>query len=220
MNWMSGRSIGKKRRDKVSNNFLIFCRASNHSLHKEWLVPKEDINFDLFLEYYGEKKEHFREDCDYYSYHPEGTKFIRLYELIRDNKINVFDYDAIWIVDDDISTDSTTINRMFKIFNRYKLSIAQPALTEESYISHSITKVVPNNILRYTNMVEGMAPIISNKALKLCWETFQKSKSGWGLGWIWQKVLGNPTDEIAIIDSTPVTHTRKEVLETYTKVSM
>ena len=190
------------------NRHLVFCRVSDNSLHKEWLVPEENKNFDLFLEYYGNKDQFFINDCDYYSHNKTSTKYVRLFDLINSKTINMSNYDAIWLADDDISTNATNINKMFQLFRENQLWLAQPALTNDSSIAHGITRVNPNYVLRYTNFVEPMVPIFSSYAIAKCLETFSKSLSGWGLDFVWPKLLGYPTDKIAIIDSTPVKHTR------------
>jgi hypothetical protein len=190
------------------NRYLVFCRVSDNSLHKEWLLPEESKNFDLFLEYYGDSEQKFANDCDFYSHYKPFTKYIRFFDLVSRNLINIYNYDAIWLSDDDISTNADNINKMFNIFSEYQLWLAQPALTHNSGIAHEITRVNPYYILRYTNFVEPMVPIFSSGALAQCFQTFNMSLSGWGLDFVWPKLLGYPTNKIAIIDSTPVFHTR------------
>jgi hypothetical protein len=182
-------------------------RVSDHSLHKEWIFPKEDKNFDLFLEYYGDQPNQFSDDCEYYSACKTGTLFLRMHEIIKNNPF-IFDYDAIWITCDDISTNATNINKMFETFMSNNLWLAQPALTRDSHHTHRITLQKRGNILRYTNFVEVMVPLFTPYALSVCWNTFAKNRSAWGIDLIWPKLLGKPKDKIAIIDATPVKHTR------------
>lgn len=188
--------------------FLVMARVGDSSLHKEWLPQSTDRNFDLFLEYYGDGSNDYRNDCDFYSEAKE-TKWPRLYQVMEEWGDCILEYDAIWIPDDDISVDCKTINEMFDLFMDYDLALAQPALTWDSYYSHDITLKVKGNILRYTNFVEVMVPIFSSEALELLWETFYESESGWGLDSIWPKLLGYSKDSIAIIDKVAVKHTRK-----------
>ena len=187
--------------------FLVMARVGDTSLHKEWLEPKEYKNFDLYLEYFGDGSNDYKNDCDFYA-EAKDTKWPRFYKVIEEFGEQVFKYDAIWMPDDDISTDCSTINEIFEIFMMYNLSLAQPALTSDSYFSHNITLERSENILRFTKFVEVMVPIFSREALQLCWSTFIKSKSGWGLDSTWPKLLGYPNDKMAIIDKLPVKHTR------------
>lgn len=189
------------------NKFLIVLRAGDTSIHKEWLEPSTDKNFDLFIDYFGDKDNMFIEDSDYYMA-SKGLKWPGTFALIEGYKNIVFHYSAVWFPDEDLSTNATNISRMFNLFSDYNLMMAQPALTRDSYYSHNITLKREGTILRYTNFVEVMAPIFSMEALKKCYSTFSKSVSGWGLDFIWPKALGYPSDKIAIIDETPIKHTR------------
>lgn len=192
----------------TNRKYLVFCRASDQSLHKQWLEPSEDRNFDLFIEYYGDQQNQFFDDCEYYSLHKEGSKWTRFPALLKEHQDLIFSYDAIMIADDDLSMNSSVISQAFEILITYNLLLAQSALTPDSFYSHDITRQREKFILRYTNYVEGMLPIFSKEALMLCWPTFEKSISGWGLDQIWFTVLGCPKNKIAIIDTVPVKHTR------------
>lgn len=190
------------------NRLLVMARVSDKSLHKEWITPKKYLNFDLFLEYFGDGSNNFIDDCDFYS-EAKDTKWPRLYQVINEYKDEIFKYDAVWIPDDDISTNSKTIQKLFKTFMKYKLQLAQPALTKDSYYSHKLTLSQSKYCLRYTHFVEVMVPMFSKDGLEKCWESFKMSKSGWGLDSIWPKLLGYPHKQIAIIDKYPVKHTRR-----------
>ena len=63
--------------------------------------------------------------------------------------------------------------------------------------------------MRYGRFVEVMAPIFSREALEVCKPTFVESRSGWGLDWVWPALCRDAVlDRIAVIDATPVRHTR------------
>lgn len=187
------------------NRFLVICRAGDHSLHPQWLAPVAEKNFDLWIDYYGNEHNKYLNDCDRYS-EAKGPKWARIHELIEELQDKVFEYDAVWFPDDDLSADGTTINRMFQCFTEYELSLAQPALTKDSYYSHWITLRNSGLTLRYTNFVEIMAPLFSRDALKSCWPTFNRNFTGWGLDYIWPTILSGK--KIAIMDKTPIWHTR------------
>ncbi|WBW96648.1 DUF707 domain-containing protein [Oceanirhabdus sp. W0125-5] len=187
---------------------LIICRAGDSSLHKNWLSKSNNDNFDLVISYYGDKGNLYVEDCVYYE-KQKGTKFPSLYKLISNNIKSIMEYDIIWIADDDLLINNESINRMFNIFYSKKLWLAQPSLTHNSYYSYPLTLKKEGLLLRYTNFVEEMAPIFSREALLRCLYSFSESQSGWGLDLIWPKILGYPTNKIAIIDAVSVHHTRK-----------
>lgn len=188
---------------------LVFVRAGDSSLHKEWIEPKNAKSFELYIEYYGEHASRYAEDADYYSYNQTGTKFPRFFEIISQNKNLLTDFDAVWIADDDLSISADAISTMFELFHRHHLWLAQPALTKHSHYTWPTLLQDPRYALRYTNFIEVMAPIFSKSALQRCWTTFEKSTSGWGLDYVWPKLLGYPPDKIAILDATPMVHTRK-----------
>jgi O-methyltransferase/8-demethyl-8-(2,3-dimethoxy-alpha-L-rhamnosyl)tetracenomycin-C 4'-O-methyltransferase len=53
-----------------------------------------------------------------------------------------------------------------------------------------------------------MMPCFSQEAFQKCVDTFAKSVSGWGIDLVWPKLLGLPSDKIAIIDTVTVKHTK------------
>jgi hypothetical protein len=63
-------------------------------------------------------------------------------------------------------------------------------------------------LLRYTNFVEIMAPLMSMQALRHLMPTLDNDdiKSAWGLDFVWPYLLNNR--DVAVIDKTPMTHTR------------
>jgi len=189
------------------NRYLLVCRAGDNSLHKSWIEPKDYKNFDLLIDYYGDKPDLFVNDGDFY-YQNKGPRWPGHYNLLNNLGDFFFKYDAVCFIADDIYTNACTISKMFDLFSAHDLWLAQPALTRDSFFSHYITLENPLYILRYTNFVEIMVPIFSSYALKMCWETFGKVKSGWGLDFLWPILLDNPTNKISVLDSVSVKHTR------------
>jgi hypothetical protein len=189
------------------NRFLIISRAGDHSLHKEWLKPIEYKNFDLCISYYGDIPGCYENECDLY-FESKGTKWPEIKKIIQFLGDRINDYDAIWLPDDDIMTNAKNINHMFEIFLEQGFELAQPSLSRNSYFSHNITLQKRDYLWRYTPFVEIMVPIFSKIALKKCSHTFDYCQTGWGLDLIWPKILGYPYKKIAMIDMTPVYHTR------------
>ncbi|GIU25467.1 DUF707 domain-containing protein [Shewanella sp. MBTL60-007] len=187
--------------------FLVIARVGDNSLHPHWLENKTP-NFDLFLSYFGDKPNHYQAEATYYE-QVKGGKWPILHKLIEANWAIISQYEAVWLPDDDILVDAETINKMFTLFNGFDLTLAQPALTMDSYFSHSSLLRQPHSVLRYCNFVEVMVPIFSASALLKLKESFDQSPSGWGLDALWPHLIDN-TDlkKIAVIDATPVVHTR------------
>ncbi|WP_051318188.1 DUF707 domain-containing protein [Cohnella thermotolerans] len=191
----------------MANLYLVVCRAGDSSLHREWIRDKEFKNFDLLIDYYGDEEGKYREDADFYFQH-KSYKWPVMYRLIRDHPQLFEHYRAVWFPDDDLLADTRTIHDMFELFSSCRLMLAQPALTEDSYVSHHVTLQNRYATLRYVDFVEVMAPIFSREALMKCHATFNLGRTGWGLDFIWPKVLGYPSEGIAVLDATPVKHTR------------
>lgn len=188
----------------MSRRYLIMARVGDKSLHSQWIKGSER-NFDLFLSYYGKTQDKYKADAEFY-HELAGPKWPILQGCIAENREMIERYDAVWFPDDDILADTDTINRMFLLFSGLDLDLAQPALTPESYMSHVFLMQEPNVLARYTNFVEVMVPIISRRVLPKLAATFSQSGTGWGLDYLWPALLDNRN--VAVLDSTPVTHTR------------
>lgn len=187
------------------NRYLIIVRAGDGSLHREWIHPASYRNFDLAISYYGGTPGRYAEECEIYT-QAKGAKWPAIYDLIQHLGEQVFQYDAVWFPDDDIRTHPGNIARMFQLFTEHELLLAQPALSANSYFQ--VTAQHIDYRLRYTQFVEIMVPIFSREALRTCWTTFNKSVTGWGMEHVWAKLLGYPHEKLAILDETPVKHTR------------
>lgn len=186
---------------------LVVVRAGDDSLHPEW-IRDSPRDFDLFISYYGKVEGRYAADGDYYEARP-GPKWPCIAALLEQHRELIDEYDAFWFPDDDLSVGTAVINRMFAFFCAHRLCLAQPALTRDSYHTWSTLLQEPGCHLRYTGFVEVMAPLFSRAALKVCAPTFSESPSGWGLDWVWPTLCRRAQlDGIAVLDATPVWHTR------------
>lgn len=186
---------------------LVVLRAGDRSLHGQWIAgPVRD--FDLFISYYGNEPDRYRADTPLWEAR-KGPKWPCIGDLLQAQPALVERYDAFWFPDDDLAVDTATINRMFALFRGFALVLAQPALTPESFRAHPMLLQRPGHVLRHTGFVEVMAPIFEREALRTCLPSFSRSRSGWGLDWVWPRLLGaERRQSIAILDATPVWHTR------------
>jgi hypothetical protein len=185
---------------------LIVAPAGDDSLFKHWI--NDSPNFDLVLLYYGDNIDIVTSYVSYtpYVYMAKGEKYHLLKSFIQDNIDFISNYEYIWLPDDDVSINTKDINRLFDIAKEYNLSISQPAM--DGYVSHEITKHIPNSILRYTNFVEVLAPLFKLETLLKVYNTFNLNYSSWGYDYLWPHLLNYPQNEIAIIDDIVMTHTR------------
>lgn len=186
---------------------LVVLRAGNDSLHPQWLAgPQRD--FDLLVSYYGKEPGRHQDTADLYEHRP-GPKWSCIADLLQAHPELVERYDVFWFPDDDLAADTDTLNRMFGLFRGLNLALAQPALTPNSYHSWKILLQHPGCVARYLSFVEVMAPIFTRAALQACLPTFSQSRSGWGLDWVWPGLVAQGRqDAIAVLDATPVHHTR------------
>lgn len=182
---------------------LILTAVGDNSLHKNWI--EADNNFDLFLIYYGNEEDKFKADATYYVSR-KGNKYLMFYDTIEQNKDIFEKYDNILIMDDDLYTETNHLNDFFKIFSENNFLLAQPSLL--GYYTHEITLHDPKWIWRCTNFVEIMCPCFTKETLFKFKETFIENQIGWGIDWLWPKLLGYPKNKIAIIDDCIVLHTR------------
>jgi hypothetical protein len=197
--------LGRPRRRHPRN--LIVLRAGDASLHDEW-IRGDDRDFDLFISYYGNEPGRYLDDADFHEARP-GPKWPAIAALLSENPSLLEAYEAFWFPDDDLAASTDVLNRMFAFFHAHQLSLAQPALTRDSYFTWSTLLQEPRSHLRFTHFVEVMAPLFSRDALRLCAPTFEESRSGWGLDWVWPTLCERAgLGRMAVVDATPVRHTR------------
>lgn len=187
---------------------LVIATVGDNSLHKEWI--KEKPNFELVLLYYGDNKEiakSYISDTSHL-YASKGFKWWLIKSFIEDNIEWLSQYEYIWFPDDDLEISTQDINKLFELAKKYELWLCQPSLL--GYVSHQITLPQVNYLLRYTNFVEVMAPMMSLDTVLKLKDTFDVNYSSWGLDGVWPYLLGQPKDKVAIIDSIRMKHTKPQ----------
>src|ERR1700678_3246171 len=111
---------------------LVVLRCGQNSLHWDWLDARRE-NWDLLL-------------CPYQEIDARGHEAHVIPGQKWDGLANFFaktqawrDYDYICLPDDDVATDAASLNALFSFCDRFKINLAAPALTPNSYFSHLIT---------------------------------------------------------------------------------
>jgi hypothetical protein len=190
---------------------LVVLRAGETSLHGEWTrdILDHERNWDLCLSYYGSDPGSLSEPFEWLTHQPAQRKFEAIFDLFSPDS-RLWDYERVWLPDDDLLTSWGDINRMFHLSRKYGLQLSQPSLAqvEGCHILHKIVAQKPDNVLRFTTFVEVMCPIFSREALRCCIGTFQDSLTGFGLDRIWPSMLGLPATTIGVIDDVGMIHTR------------
>ena len=193
--------------EAVTKRNLVIVRAGNSSLHPDWLKGDGSRNWDIVVNYFGDDPDLYKQK-DVIRIDSKGPKWPALHQLLEANPQFISDYDYIWLPDDDLLATKADINSLFDLVKAYRLEVAQPALTWDSYYSHITT--LRNNMtkIRFTNYVEVMAPCFCSAVLRKTLPLFNSNLSGWGLDYLWAAFVDNPTSGIAIIDEVTVRHTR------------
>ena len=200
---MQRQSVGRRRN-------LVVLRANEQSLHTSWLqdIQDRDRSWDLCISYYGKPETFPPEDfSEFACLQHKQRKFIALKSLMHKGSV-LWNYDYIMFPDDDLQMKWSDLNIMFNLCSEYELQLAQPSLDPDSVINYENSKQKPNFLLRFVTMVEVMAPIFSNAALRSCIHTFDLNQSGYGIDYAWTKLVDGPLTKIAVIDRVAVRHTR------------
>ncbi|MGU3330815.1 hypothetical protein ACLBXB_28280 [Methylobacterium mesophilicum] len=188
---------------------LAVVRCGDESLHETW--ASNDRDFDFAISYYGNDPNKTFPGVSYVE-HRKGGKWDGLYGFFTNFPEVVEQYDFFWFPDDDISARAIDINRMLHTAVVHKLELFQPSLDNDSYYSHIITVSHPTLLLRYTNFVEIMAPVLSRSLLKAALPSISETRSGFGLDFVWPLMIAElglgSQNKTAIIDSVTVCHTR------------
>jgi hypothetical protein len=192
---------------------LVILRAGDQSLHTAWLDSDraDQRLWDLHLSYYGASTNPFPDrPADVTLSFEQGPKYIALAECLERKPapfLRALDsYEWVWLPDDDLLLTQAEINRFLQYVITYNLDLAQPALHERSYIAHAITARHKGALLRFTDFVQTMCPCFSLRALNLCRPHFCENLSGWGLNYLFPKLLGYPPRSIAIVDAVAAVH--------------
>lgn len=184
---------------------LVLVRCGDASLHPGWLGA--DRNWDLAISYFGSDKAKRFPEADYV-HHFKGGKWNGLFDFFAANPDALQRYDYFWLPDDDIEATSDSINRMFAVTRALGFELAQPSLSQDSFLSHLITLNNPFFSHRNVNFIELMVPVLSRSLLMKTLPLFSSTRSGFGMDFVWHRFTPDPLTQVAIIDSVQVAHTR------------
>jgi hypothetical protein len=201
-----------KRPSRPARPNLVVLRAGDTSLHQSWAkdIAEDDRSWDLCISSYGAGPDKAALDqAEYVTHQPHHRKFQAIHDLFHEDS-PLWQYERVWLPDDDLMVRWSDINLMFHLSRKYGLDLSQPSLlpVEGCFITHGITRRHPDSVLRYVDFVEIMCPIFSARALAVCLGTFRDSVSGFGLDHLWPALLGGGRTQMAILDAAGVVHTR------------
>ena len=184
--------------------YLALFRAGKNSLHPSAVTQLSEQNFDYALSYFGDDNP--PAEGAVFVHRQKGAKWPGLAATLAAHRDLIAQYRYVWMPDDDLLCDPDQVSRMFSICDELQLELAQPALTRDSYFTHLLSLQHSEFQLRFTNFVEIMAPVFSAAMLERILPTLEGSISGYGLDNLWPRL--SQLGKIAIIDETPVKHTR------------
>lgn len=164
---------------------LVFSSVGDNT-NFNYIWTEKYRKYDLWVVYYGDnekKYEDYKKQVDFI-HKRKGSKFQNLYYIYNTYKEEILKYDRFFILDDDIVINTSEINRMFEISNKYKLWICQPSFGRGSKTSWEHTKNVKGAILRYTNFIEVNAPLYTRWALQRLMRYYTPKLIGWGVDYL------------------------------------
>jgi hypothetical protein len=186
---------------------LIITRAGKDSLHRKWLLPDEgQANFDLLVAAYHPDAMG-RDSNGVRHIEISGTKVSGWQRLFAEHPELLDRYQYIALIDDDIEVTTEILNRCFAAGEKHNLSIWQPALSPDSYVTYAASLANPMLKLRYVNYVEMMCPFFSTEVLRACLPLFSLGLES-GIDLIWCSIANEMNGKCAVIDEAIVRHTR------------
>lgn len=188
----------------MTKPYLALFRAGPGSLHSHAVERLDQQNFDYALSWFGGQEP--REPGAVFVHMQTGAKWPGLEQTLLAHWDTIQQYRYVWLPDDDLLCVPEQVSRMFSICDDLQLDLAQPALTPDSYFTHLITLQHSEFQVRFTNFVEIMAPVLSTDMLSRIYPTLAGNISGYGLDAVWPHY--SKLGKVAIIDDTPVKHTR------------
>ncbi|MDZ7839366.1 MAG: hypothetical protein U5R46_00885 [Gammaproteobacteria bacterium] len=187
----------------MSDRFLVYSSIGDRTRFPEfWLNEPEKRRFDLWATYYGNRDDDpYRQHVDRY-FRARGGKFQNFHKVYEAHRADILDYDAVFVVDDDIEIGTEGINHLFAIRKSYNLWIVQPAFPPHSRISHRVTARIPGALLHFTNFIEMCVPLFSRDALSRFMDRFDPALLAWGTDYFYMCANGiQARNRYAVVDA-------------------
>lgn len=184
---------------------LIIVRAGDESLHPNWCDDDGARDFDLYVSYYGDTPGRFREGADRY-HERKGTRWPVHDWIWRYERALLESYERVAFICDDVDARTRDWNLLFQLCDWYNLDCAHPTIS--GYVTQKITTPVNGCLLRYTDWVFTMCPVLNQRALARVGDTFGESVSGWSITRLWTALLPYPEFLTAFVDRVRVRHTQ------------
>lgn len=196
---------------QADSRYLLIARAGKNSAHESYTTSSKDRAYDVLVYAYDESVPKPPRETDHYICHV-GEKISSYAWLFQERPDLLDSYDYIAWMDDDLESDTETINTCFQLGSKYGLNLWQPSLTRESFYSYAAFLTNPLFTLRYTNFVEMQCPFFKVDTLR---EALPLFGMGYivGLDLVWSRLHDDNMYKAAILDCVTVKHTRSVGLE-------
>lgn len=201
---------GKLSSKPVKRENLLVLPAGDSFDASKWMTDPMQSSWDIILIYFGKNRD-FRCPLCKAVYRASGPKWRLIwgFTLLPEWQDYQKNYTAIMFPDDDLTLDLCTINTVFYLMKTYTLLAAQPSLCDApwSFTPWKILYQQSQNILRFTTMIEIMAPTFDMDYFQnFIRPSLHNAHVGWGLDFIWPYLLHYPRDKIAVIDQVCMMH--------------
>jgi len=187
---------------------LVIVRAGKDSLHPGWMNSMDNVapDFDLLVAAYHEDA--MRDDGRHVKYRlVPGSKVRGWHTVLNDYADLVDSYQQVALIDDDIKSDTATLNQCFAAGKDHDLSIWQPSLSHDSFVTYGASLQNEKFLLRHVNYVEMMCPFFKVSTLRGLTGLFSLGYES-GIDLVWCSIVHEAGGKCAIIDACAVTHTR------------
>lgn len=130
-----------------------------------------------------------------------GPRWAGLAQALRAHWPLVAQHHHVWLPDATVEIAPETLARLFAVCGDLGLDLAQPALTPRSSVAHPIAWQHAAFQLRFTNVVDSAAPMLSCTLLEQLLPTLATADGQAAPGSLWpQSALPG---RVAIVDATP-----------------
>jgi len=199
-----------KNRERIDNRWessmrhLLILRSGKNSIHPSWTYMAKD-KIDIAYLFYDESD--LKNEQYAFVDKIDGTKLTGTYEFFKKNPTVIESYDYFWLFEDDLFIPPSTIDGIIEILNKNIIQLSAPSLEYGSFFSHSIVLKQDGLIMRGTDFVECMAPIMHRDFLRRTLNEFTEFPL-WGIERYWQHLLWEMREVAYIFDKWPIYHTR------------
>lgn len=186
-----------------SRPYLAFFRAGSRSLHPRLLAEDPQRNWDCCVSWYAPPQSGpaVEYSCEGGDNKLEG--FLEFRKLVGGH----LPWRQVLLIDDDVYFRPGEISRYFELCDRHQLYLSQPALCWSTHYNLNVTLANPACIVRRVSFIEIMAPCLSAQALDDLIDTFDATRSTWGVDFIWcGRAYGRKP--VHIVDAIRIEHTK------------